>query len=355
MLPEKRDFLKKALPLIIMGFVVFVCYVYFFIGIPRLAEVLQRTNLLILSLGLFLVILDTVFYTLSWQYLLRSLSIEARFKDAFYFTWISIFVDLIIPSESISGDIAKVYLMSNKSTGKAGKIAASIIFQRIIFGFVTLASVIIGLLACATLQYNTLMEISNIIFAMILVTSFFLALLVLFVIKPSWTERFADIALQITEFVSRKRLRREDLKPKVTEFLEVFYKASGSFWKQPKKLFFPTISAVLSYTASVLVFFTAFASLGYMVPLGVILIVYSIGITVQYIPFGVPAEIGVTEIVMISFFSIFIPSKEISAAGTILTRSMTVLFRLIVGFALFEWIGVKTLVKTSKTKNFLSN
>ncbi len=354
MIPQKHDFLKKALPLIILGVLILACYLYFFVGISEMVETFQRTNLLILSLAMFFVILDTVFYSLTWQFLLRALSVRTGFRDTFCFAWISIFVDLIIPSESVSGDVAKVYLMSNKSNGEAGKIAASVAFQRIIFGFITLGGFIMGFLAHTFTQPGALMQISNILFTVALTTSFFLTILVLLVIKRNWTERLVDLGLRISEFVSRKRLKREELRPKVTDFLEVFYTASGSFRKQPKKLLIPAISAVLAYTTSILIFFTAFASLDCIVPLSVIMIVYSIGITVQYIPFGVPAELGITEVVMISFFSIFIPSREISAAGTILTRFLTVVFRLIVGFILFEWVGVKAVIKHPETGKSLS-
>jgi len=345
MFPERHEFLKKVLPLIVLGILIFVLYLYFFVDIPGLAETLQRTNLLLFSLGALLVIVDIGFYSLSWQHLLRALSVKAGFRETFWFTWISIFVDFVIPSESISGDITRTYLMSNKLSGASGKVAASVVFQRIIFMFITLASFMAGSLACVMWHYNMPPIVLNIVFIIILITSFFLVLLVLLCIKRSWMEKVADYVLRLSEFVSRKRLRREGLKPKVTEFLEVFYEGTRVFWKQPEKLFFPVVFAVLAWVMNLLICFTAFASVDYVVPFGTIIIVYSIGVAVQYIPFGVPAEVGVTEIVMISFYSMFGVPSSVSVAGTILTRFLTAWLKLIIGFAAFQLFGVKILKK----------
>ncbi|MGC9345850.1 MAG: lysylphosphatidylglycerol synthase transmembrane domain-containing protein [Candidatus Bathyarchaeales archaeon] len=345
MFPERREFLKKVLPLIVLGIVIFVLYLYFFVDIPALAETLQRTNLLLFSFGALLVIVDICFYSLSWQHLLRALSVKAGFRETFWFTWISIFVDFVIPSESISGDITRTYLMSNELSGASGKVAASVVFQRIIFMFITLASFIAGSLACIMWHYNTPPGVLNIVFIIILITSFFLVFLVVLCIKRNWTEKVADFVLRLSEFVSRKRLRREELKPKVTEFLGVFYEGTKIFWKKPEKLFFPVVFAVLAWVMNLLICFIAFVSVDYVVPFGTIIIVYSIGVAVQYIPFGVPAEVGVTEIVMISFYSMFGVPSSVSVAGTILTRFLTAWLKLIIGFAAFQLFGVKILKK----------
>jgi len=352
MFPEKTEFLKKVFPLIIVGIFILIIYLYFFVGVPKLVETLQRTNILILLLGVFLVIIDIGFYALTWQSLLRTLSVKVRFKDTFLFTWISIFVDLVIPSESISGDITRAYLMSNKINGETGKVVASVIFQRIFFMFITLASVVAGFLTSTAFHYTMPASISNIALTITLLTSLFLVLIIVLCMKRSWTERLIDQGLRFAEFISRKRFKKEELKPKTIEFLDVFYNATGSFGKKPGKLLLPIFFAGLAWITSLLICFTAFASLGYIVPFSVIVIGYSIGITVQYIPLGVPAEVGVTEIVMISFFSVFVP-PDISAAGTLLTRFLTVWLKLFIGFIIFQWMGVKTLLrKPSKIKKF---
>jgi len=354
MFPEKRDFLRKFLPLIILGTLILIVYLYFFVGVRKIIETLQHTNLLVLFLGVLLMIIDVAFYALTWQSLLQALSVKAKFKDTFLFTWVSVFVDLIIPLESVSGDFTKAYLMLNKVNGENGKVVASVVFQRITFMFTTLASVLAGFLASTVFPYTMPVSVSNITLTITLATSFFLVLLILLSMKRSWTERFVDVGVRFIDYVSHKRFKKKELKPKITEFLDAFYNATGSFRRKPKKLLLPFIFASLAWITNLSVCFTAFASLGYIVPFSIIVIVYSIGITVQYIPIGVPTDVGATEIVMISFFSVFVP-PDISAAGTLLTRFITAWLKLFIGLVIFQWMGVKALLrKPSKLKEIQS-
>ena len=75
------------------------------------------------------------------------------------------------------------------------------------------------------------------------------------------------------------------------------------------------------------------------------MIVYSLSIIVQYVPAGIPAEVGVTEIVMSSLYATFGVPLGVSAVATILIRFLTVWLKFILGFVALQWIGIKTITK----------
>jgi uncharacterized membrane protein YbhN (UPF0104 family) len=58
---------------------------------------------------------------LTWQYFMKPLGLNVPFRKTFLFTWIGVFVDLLVPAESISGDASKIYLMSKETGADTGK------------------------------------------------------------------------------------------------------------------------------------------------------------------------------------------------------------------------------------------
>lgn len=345
MLQGRRGLLTKTLPFLLVGVVILFLYLHFFVGIPDLVETMQRTNMYVYSFGVLLALVDIVLYSLAWQYFLRALSVKVDFKKTFGFTWVGFFADFMIPSESVSGDITKIYLMSNELEGEAGKVAASVMTQRLVFTVINLGSFIVGSAACLVLRYTMPQQVINAVLLMILLTSVSLAFLALLFTRRPWMERLLEWSLRVSELVSRGRFKKEEWKPRATVFVEVFYNATASFGERPRKLVFPVLFSVSAWIISFITCFVSFLSLGYYVPLTVIVIVYSIGIAVQYVPLGVPAEVGVTEIVMTGLLSLFGVPPEMSAAGTILTRFLTTWLRLIIGFLAVQWVGMKALMR----------
>ena len=92
---------------------------------------------------------------------------------------------------------------------------------------------------------------------------------------------------------------------------------------------------------------SVFRSLGIHVPFDIILVVYSLSMSMQTIPLGIPAEVGFAEIVMTSLYTLLGVAPTISAAATILVRSLTVWLRLLIGYGVVQWLGVKILMGKS--------
>lgn len=366
MIPERRKLIRRFLPFLLIGLLVIVCYLYFFVDIPEMIALFRSVNPLYYSLAVIALLLDTLFFSLTWHYFLKPLSIKVPFRKTFLFVWVANFVDILVPAESVTGDISKAYLMS-KETGETerntGKIAASLVSHRILNTVVVLGSLLGScLFFFVVLRYEIPeepvlgMSISNWILLVTLgtaVTFFFLFALAL---KEEITQKIMDLLFKLVAVISRGRWRLTELKSKVQTALNAFHYAIKVLGRPPSSLAGPMIFAVMSWLFSLLVSSLVFVSLlGRPINFGIVVIVYSLTCAIQSIPLGIPAEVGLTEVVMISFYTAFLRGTPgvldvgaLSAAATFLIRLLTVGLRLFIGFVAIQWVGAKALTSGSR-------
>src|SRR4030065_2394393 len=126
---QRRAILTKTVPFIAVGLVAFILYILFFVDVDTMITVLGQTNYLIFLAATTATILEMVFFALTWQFFLKPLSAKVPFKDAFIYTWFSTFIDLIIPAESITGEISRVVCVMRHDVD-SGKAAASEVTQK---------------------------------------------------------------------------------------------------------------------------------------------------------------------------------------------------------------------------------
>lgn len=344
MLSEKRVTARRTIPFLLIGLLIFVAYLYFFIGIPEMLTVMQRVNLFYYLLAVAILILNMLVSSLIWQYFLRPLSVNAPLKKTFLITWIGAFVDLLVPAESISGDASKVYLMSKESGENTGKVVASVVSHRILSMIITLGTLIISSLSLLILQYelNSLVSILIVLVAIGTVVS--LILIVLLCIREQLTRKLIDLLLRFSVFISRGRLDIANLRFKAKKALDAFHQSIEVLRRNPRNLVQPAILSIISWLLGVLLSFIVYISLGHPVSFVPITIVYSITCTLQNIPMGVPGEVGFVEVVMTNLYGLLGVPYDISAAATVLIRFLTVWFKLLIGFVLVQRIGIKTLL-----------
>jgi uncharacterized membrane protein YbhN (UPF0104 family) len=72
----------------------------------------------------------------------------------------------------------------------------------------------------------------------------------------------------------------------------------------------------------------------------------------QSIPVGIPAEVGLVEIVMSSLYGLLGVDAGIAIAATILTRLLLVWLRMLVGLIAVQWIDLKDLAKNLRQDLF---
>jgi len=360
MIPEERKLIRRFLPFLLIGIVVVVCYLYFFIDVQEMIALLRRIDPLYYSLAAAASIVDTLFFSLTWHYFLGLLSVRVSFRKTFLFVWAATFVDILVPAESVSGDVSRAYLMSRETgvtEGNAGKIAASLVGQRILITVVVLGSLLGSCLSFFILRYEIPqapvlgMSILNWIVLVTLGTAIILFFLVALALKEEITQKILDPLLKVAAFVSRGRWQLEQLRSRVQTARDAFHYAIRVLGEHPSDLAGPVIFSLLSWLSGLLVSWLVFvALLGSPIHFGIVMIVHSLSCAIQSIPLGVPAEVGLTEVAMISLYTAFlrgtpgiVGAGALSAAATFLIRLLTVGLRLFVGFVAIQWVGAKAL------------
>ncbi len=350
MFSEKSLRFKKFIPFLLIGLLIFILYLFFFVGVADMVQSIQHANLFCYSLAFVAVVLGMLFYSLAWQSLLRSISGKRTPLSRFFLiAWIGDFVDILVPAESISGEISKAYLMSKSSGDDVGKVAASIVGHRILSMAVTIGSLIAGLLFFVP-KYELPKPAFNLI---VLVTSgvaislFFLCLVIT---RERIAQRILDPFLRLLAFISRSRWSLPHLRTKLHEVLVVFREGIRTLGENPRNLVKPILFSIASWFFSVMISFLVFLSLGILVPLSMLIIVYAVANAVQTVPLGVPGEVGLTELVMINFYALLGLPLQISvanaAAATVLIRAATLWFKVIVGYVAVQWFGIKVLMNS---------
>jgi len=348
MLSEKRVNLKRIVPFLLIGLLIFVGYLYFFVGIPEMLTIIQRVDLFYYLLAVAVLFLNVLAYSLTWQYFLRPLSVNVPFRKTFLFTWVGVFVDLLIPAESISGDASKAYLMSKDSGENAGKVVASVVSHRILSMIITLSSLIICSLLLLVLRYELPALVSNLILLVAVGTTISLIFIFLLCLKEQLTQKLIDLLLRFSVFISRGRLKLASLRSKAKKASSAFNQSIEVLGSNPRSLVRPVFFSIVAWFLSVLLSFLVFVSLDHPVSFVLITIVYSISCAIQNIPIGVPGEVGLVEIVMTSLYGLLGVPLGISAAATVLIRILWVWFRLLLGFVAVQWIGIKALIGGSR-------
>ncbi|WGM89731.1 MAG: lysylphosphatidylglycerol synthase transmembrane domain-containing protein [Candidatus Bathyarchaeum tardum] len=345
-LPRSKT-LKRTVPLLILGLLIFVIYLYFFVDLPELLAVFQGIDIFYYSLAVVGVLVNLLTYSLTWQYLLKPLSINVGFKTTLLISWVGNFVEFFVPSESIGEDVSKSYLMAKASDENAGKVVASVLGQRILSMLVT----VIILVLCSVLLFTLDFVIPSSMSVLIVLISVGTVIPLLFIIllckKEKLSHRVIDLLIRFCAWASRGRLNLEDLRRKAKNSVYSFHQSMSILGKNPKILILPLVFSLVSYFFSVIVSYFVFASLGYFnISFVLLTLVYTLSRNFQSIPTMLPGEIGFLEIVMTSLYIALLgpQATAISAASTVLTRVLWVWLKVLLGFGALQWAVRKKLL-----------
>jgi uncharacterized protein (TIRG00374 family) len=339
----------KTILLPALGILAFFLYLYLFnVDIPTIIATAQRIDLSIYFCAIAFLILETFFFAVSWRFLLNFLSVKLSIMKSFLYVWYGIFMDIIIPAESISGEISRVYLVEREQNGTSGKVIASLVTHRLIGMGINIISLLVGL-SFLLIQGQVSGIVLNLTLFIAILTTIFLTLLILLCVKESWTLKIIDAVIRFVEYVSRKRWKLTKIREDAIKAAKIFHNSMEQFGHAPKTLFTSSFLYVLTWLFSLGVAYLVFLSIKFPVHWSIIIVTCSIVIAVKAIPLGVPFEVGLPEITMTSLYMLLGVPFDISATATILNRILTVWLRFFIGFAVQQWLEIKTIKTTGTT------
>lgn len=348
MTTEKGALVKRGIPLILIGLLIFIVYLYFFIGVEDIVQIIQRVNPFYYSMAAVSVLLSMLFYSLTWQSLLSLLSIKTTFRKTFLYIWVGTFVDLLIPAESVGGEVSRAYLMSKDTDKNAGMVVASVVSHRILTMAITLSGLIIGSVLFV-LRYEPAGLVVNFMVVVGVCSAVSLALLLYLCFEERLTRRIVDWVAGLLVRIFKGRWQLTRLRADARKMLRAFHRGIDVLGGHPKALLWPMTFSIIAWFFDLLLTVLVFVSLGESgIFLSAIIIVYSISNALQAIPIGIPNGTGIIDVVKTSLYVLLLFPQGItpatSAAATVLITIITFWFKLFIGYVAVQWLGAKTLL-----------
>lgn len=263
----------------LIGYVMLLFFLFFFIDIGKLFSVLGSVNLSIYLLALICVVVSITFHTLVWFQLLNSVSIKLGFRRTYVLYWVGVFVDNLIPG-GWSGDLLKAYLLSRDPELDTGRAVASVVAKNVYEAIFNLGSMILGLILLL-LNYNLpdngiLLAIGGI---MVLLT---LPLVILLVVsfKPEGAKRVLSFLIRLLP-EGGKRWNLVTLQANMEEAVDNYHEGMQLLLENPRMLFKPMILSFFAWGFEVVTLLLVFASLGQTIPVDKVIIVRAIAGNVE--------------------------------------------------------------------------
>jgi len=350
---ESVPSMRSAL-LITAGLLAFMLYLYFFVGFDEIFIVLEQLNpveyAFYYSLTFASILLSVFFYSMAWRELLEALSINVDRGRAFLYCLVANFVDLMVPLEAVTGEAARVYLLYRDSKEHLGENVASVVGHRIISNFFALSALIVS--SISLVRYAESPYTSYLLVLVIMGTAASILILLYLAVTEEAAGKLVNALMRLVEVVTRNRLKTTDLRDKAKTHLSFFHRGVRRLGEHPKHLIKAMVYTSISWCFHLAIFFLVFYALGYsgvsrFIPQMVV--VYSLSLATQTIPVGLP--VGLVEIVMTSLYTLFGVPPAVGGTATTLIRVVTFWFQIMVGYAVVQWMGSKTLFNSKKAEH----
>ena len=355
--PPKPKISLKTVIFPLIGLAAFFLYISLFqVDIPAIIATATRADPIPYAIALLFSLVEVFFFSTSWRVLANFLKIRLSLARSYLFVWYGIFVDTIIPAESISGEAIRVYLITKEQGEQAcGRAVASLVAHRLLGMGMNIVVLIAGIvLFFSETQINPL--IFNLILFLTGGITLTLLLILLFSFKEQWSLKVIDWLVRAVKFITRGRWHRQltKIKEDACEIATGFHGSMKEFKRSPKALASSFFYLAITWIFSLSIPYLVFMSLRVPVSWSVILITSAIVLAVKSIPLGVPFEVGLPEITMTTLYTLLLTptlgqlaAAGISATATILTRLITLWFRFFVGFLAQQWLELKPILAPS--------
>jgi len=339
----------------ILGLVGFFLYIYLFqVDILGIIATAQKAPPVIYSLAILFGLIEILFFTVSWRTLTNHLCIKMTLKKAYLYVWYGIYVDIVVPAESISGEAARAYLVTRDQCGSFGKVLASLFTHRLLGMTMNVIILIAGIVLLSIEGQVSIVVFNFIIFIGASITAI-IAILLILSYKKAWMLKVINGITGFAAKITKGRWNLDKLKHEAIEIADHFHDSMIEYRHNPKPLASSMFYLTVTWLFSLSIPYLVFQSLNYPVSWSIILITSAIVLAVKSIPIGIPFEVGIPEAAMTTLFISMGVHPEIAATVTILTRVITLWFRFFIGFAAQQWLELKPVIsnnngKTEKTK-----
>lgn len=347
MQPPRPKLSWKTAVFPLLGLLGFFIYIYLFhVDILGILSTAKNVDPIIYVIAILFGMLDVLFFTFSWHVLTNHLSIKIPIFRAYLYVWYGIYVDTIVPAQSISGEVTRTYLCTRDKCGPFGKVVASLYTHRLMGMALNVIALIAGIILLTFGGNVNQLVFNAIIFVATAIVSI-ISFMIILGFKPKWTLKVINSAANLAQKISFGKIKVEKLKEQAIEITDHFHDAMAEFRHNPKAIAGSLFYLLVSWFFSLSVPYLVFMSLGHPVSLSIIIVTSAIFLAVKAIPIGVPFEVGLPEAVMTTLYISMGIFGPLAATATILTRIITLWFRFFIGFASQQYLELKPAISSA--------
>ncbi len=350
--PPKPKIGWKSFVFPLLGLFGFFLYIYLFkVDILGILATAKNANPIIYSIAILVGLLQVLFFSMSWRVLANYLSIKMGIIRAYLYVWYGIYVDTIVPAQSISGEVTRTYLCTRDKCGSFGKVVASLFAHRLLGMLLNVVALVLGIVLL-TFGGNVNPLVFNVI---ILVAAAIVAIITLMVVlsfKRQWTLKIIGWATRFAHKITFGRWKLLNLEKEAVEITEHFHDSMVEFRHNPKAIAGALFYLVVSWIFSLAVPYLVFLSLGHPVTWSIIIVTSAIFLALKAIPIGIPFEVGLPEAVMTTLYISMGISGALAVTATLLTRIITLWLFFFIGFGAQQWLELRpsAIKETEKEK-----
>lgn len=330
------------------GLVVFLLYLYFFVGFGQILTVIEHVNMAeyaVLYFGAIgAMLLVMFFWVVSWRHLLGCYSNKLSLKNAFMYYWIGYFSDMVIPGQGVCGEVTRMYLAGKDTKGNYGEVAACGIANRIVAYTVVTVGLSVGLIYL--LVFSVMPDYVTFILLIAWVGSVIhVGVLLYLALSDKAVQRIAGLFFKIMKLFRLKKYASEERQQKTFESLSMFHEASRFFSKNPRRLILPFGFQICAYVLSITVYVLILSTLG-VSPMFIdfFIVVYFLAGALQ--DASAVFSVGAVEIILTSVFVFYGFEAASSGVAVAMLRSVTFWFPVVVGYILVQVVGARRMMTT---------
>jgi glycosyltransferase 2 family protein len=328
----------------LLGLVGFFIYIYVFkVNFLGILSTVKTLNPLIYAVAIVFGLLEVLFFTASWKVLTNYLKIKMSAIRAYLYVWYGIYVDTIVPAQSISGEVTRTYLCTRDKCGPFGKVVASLFTHRLLGMALNVIALIAGIVLL-TFGGNVNPLVFNVLIFVTIAIVAIISLMFVLSFKQKWTLKIVNFTAHIARKITFGRINVTKLTEEAVEATQHFHESMKEFRHTPKAIGGSVFFLVISWFFSLSIPYLVFQALGHPVTWSIIIVTSAIFLAVKSIPIGVPFEVGLPEAVMTTLYISMGVYGPLAATATILVRIITLWFRFFIGFASSQYLELKPAV-----------
>src|SRR4030066_1378461 len=278
--------------LMALGLVAFLVYLGVFIRFDSLLELLSSLNLgqysLSYSIAILALVLSVFFDSLIWYYLLEGLQVKMKLAKVVLYNWIGNFLKMVIPWETVCGEVTRIYLAQKDTQSKVGTSAAPVISSRMISTIVYTVGLFVGSIILVTTKKMPLYLLGTLLLVSVgtlgmIGAIFYLAL------KEGAAEKLVNFVIRLVKIITKNQAKLEQRKEKLQQSLFSLTEAFQTYKKHPRLLIKPAVFAIIAWLCALLIYLMVFYSLNFTsISIVDLAVVYCVSSTVETLTSGFP-------------------------------------------------------------------